>query len=546
MKGNVGKVVLDCLRAEGVGHVFGIVGSSFLEFVDAFTDATDITFVGTRHEQAAAHMAETYARASLGLGVCVATSGPGVTNLATGVAMAKQAFSPVLVIGGATGTDHEFRDTKQEVDQLDFFRPITKDVVRITRADRAAELMRHAIRVAMTGRKGPVYVDVPKDVFKQVTDYEVLAPKAYRPTGGFAPAPEAVTQAISMLRAAKRPLLIAGSEFKWGDGIPDLIEFAETLGLPMVTSAGHRDLIPNDHPLFFGQLGQRGSAVAGELAARADVIFALGTRLGFNTTEHNNTYLNPDAKIIHCCNDPREIGRIFPLALGFAGDGPDAARACVREATSQQARQDYFEWRDWTIERRQAWTEARDAPLKHAAAPIGTARLYAEIRRAAPKDVHVTIDAGYWSGKAHDAFDHSVCPSLFTPLEYRCVGASLSMALGVKFARPEAPVLCIHGDGGFAMNIQELETAQRFGLNPVILVLNNFSWGAEKVHQRKSFGNRFVGSDIGNPRFDRVAEEFGAKGVRVERADQIGEALDEAWKEDRATVIDVIVDAEEF
>ena len=120
------------------------------------------------------------------------------------------------------------------------------------------------------------------------------------------------------------------------------------------------------------------------------------------------------------------------------------------------------------------------------------------------------------------------------------------MALGVKFACPEAPVLCIHGDGGFAMNIQELETARRFGLNPVILVLNNFSWGAEKVHQRKRFGDRFVGSDIGNPRFDRVAEEFGAKGMRVERADEIGEALVEAWKEDRATVIDVIVDAEEF
>jgi len=542
----VGKVILDCLRAEGVGHVFGIVGSSFLELADAFHGADDITFVGARHEQAAAHMAEAYARAKLGLGVCVATSGPGVTNLATGVAMAKQAFSPVIVIGGASSTEHEFRDTKQEVDQLNFFRPIAKDVLRITRADRAAELMRHAARVALTGQMGPVYVDVPKDVFAQETPYEIRDPASYRPAGGAAPAPACVSQAVSLMRDAERPLIVAGGEFKWTGGVPDLMEFAGALGAPVVTSSGHRDLIANDHALFFGQLGQRGSTVAADLARRADVIFALGTRLAFTTTNYSGKYINAQAKIIQCGIEAKEIGRLFPLALGFVGDAGNTARACAAEVRAQQTPVDFAPWRQWAEDQRRAWAAARDAPLKDAASPIGSGRLFAEIRRAAPKDVRVTIDAGYWGGKAHDAFDHDHCPSLFTPLEYRSVGVSFPMALGVKFAAPDAPVLCVHGDGGFAMNLQELETAARFGLNPVVLVLNNFSWGAEKAHQRKNFGERFVGSDIGNPRFDKVAEDFGANGARVENADQIGDALAQAWRSDRATVIDVIVNPDEF
>ena len=544
--GNAANAVFDCLRAEGVGHVFGIVGSSFLEFIDAFYDATDITFVGTRHEQAAAHMAEAYARTKAGLGVCIATSGPGVTNLATGVAMAKLSYAPVIVIGGAGTTEHDFRDTKQEIDQLSLFRPITKHVLRIARPDRAAELMRHAIRVALTGQMGPVYVDIPKDVLKQETDYEVLKPQAYRPIGGVAPAPENVSQVISTLRAAERPLIIAGAEFKWLGGVPDLVELAETLGVPVVSSAGHRDIIPNDHPLFFGQLSQRGSSIAKDLASRADVIFALGTRLDYTTTNYDSAYLNPDAKLIQCGVEAREVGRLFPLEFGFVGDAPNTAQACVAEARKQQVREDFAKWRKWAEQKRQDWIKARNAPLKDPSSPIRSPRLYAEVRRTVPKDVRVTTDAGYWGGKAHDMFDHSVCPSLFTPLEFRNVGVSFPMAIGVKFACPEAPVLSIHGDGGFAMNIAELETCERFNLNPVVLVLNNFSWGAEKRHQRLNFGDRFVGSDIGNPRFDRVAEQFGAKGMRVERADEIGEAIHEAFKQDRATVIDVIVDPKEF
>lgn len=546
VKMNGGTAVVECLRKEKVRYAFGIIGSSYLEILDAFYDPTDIDFISVRHEQAAAHMADVYARVTNGIGVCLAQGGPGASNLVTGVALAKLAYSPVLAISGATMTNHDQRDSFQEIDQLSLFRPITKAALRIARADRTAELTQHAIRTALSGQRGPVFVEMPRDVLNHETEQVILEPARYRAQTPSGANPTAVSDAITLLRQAKAPLIIAGSGVKWSRSSKQLLELVEALNVPFVTSNGNRDLVPNNHRLFFGQLGPRGSTIARDLAQKADVIFALGSRLSFTTAFFNYAYINQQAKLIQSDIEPKEIGRLYPVTIGIVGDAAEVIRACLLETTKHKAISESNDWHQWVLQRRKEWQAERSAGLQQPAVPVRTPRFYAELRKAVPTNIHVTVDAGYWGNMATDAFDHFECPSLFTPLEYGCLGFSFPAALGVKFAKPDAPVISINGDGGFAMNMQELETAVRCKLNPVILVLNNFSWGVEKSYQKDFFDKRYVGANIGNPRFDKLAEAFGARGLRVERSDEIAEAVVAALKSDLPTVIDVMADSNEI
>lgn len=545
-KMNAGTAMVECLRKEKVRHAFGIIGSSYLEVLDAFHDPEDIEFISVRHELAAAHMADAYARVTNGIGVCLAQGGPGASNLVTGIALAKLAYSPVLAISGATMTNHDQRDSFQEIDQLSLFKPITKAALRIARADRAAELTQHAIRTALSGQRGPVFLEVPRDILSHEHEYQILEPEKYRAINACAPSPSSIKKAVEMLREAKSPLIIAGSGVKWSRASKRFLELVEALNIPFVTSNGNRDLVPNDHPLFFGQLGPRGSSLAQDLAQKADVIFALGSRLSFTTAFFNYAYINQDAKLIHADIEPREIGRLYPVALGLVGSAGEVIEACLKEAEKQRAIASIDDWHSWSQKRRNEWAIERANGIKAPEVPVRTPRFYAELRKAVPKNIHVTVDAGYWGNMATDAFDHFECPSLFTPMEYGCLGFSFPASLGVKFAKPDAPVISINGDGGFAMNMQELETAVRCKLNPVVLVLNNFSWGVEKSYQKDFFGKRYVGANIGNPRFDKLAEAFGCHGLRVERAGEIGEAVRAALEKDLPTVIDVIVDSDEI
>jgi acetolactate synthase-1/2/3 large subunit/sulfoacetaldehyde acetyltransferase len=387
---------------------------------------------------------------------------------------------------------------------------------------------------------------MPRDVLSHQVEFEAKTPDLYRPLTGPGPNPDTIGRAVALLATAKKPLLVAGSGLKWSRGSASLVSLVEALQIPFVTSNANRDLVPNDHPLFFGQLGPRGSSVARELAQEADVIFALGTRLGFTTGFFNYGFINESAKLIHNDIEASEIGRIYPVALAIVGDAKAVAEACVAEVRRLNARLEIRLWNDWARARREEWQTQRDAGALDPAVPIRTRRFFAELRKAVPKNVHVVTDAGYWGNTATDAFDHFACPSLVTPQEFGCLGFSFPASLGVKFAKPDVPVVCINGDGGFAMNMQELETAMRCRLNPVILVLNNFSWGVEKSYQKDFFQERYVGANIGNPRFDRLAEAFGARGVRVEKADEIGDVVRDALKSDLPTVVDVIVDPAEM
>ena len=543
---NAGEAIVECLRNEKVQHVFGIIGSACMEVLDALYDPTDIEFISTRHEQAAAHMADAYARARNGLGVCLAQNGPGAANMVMGISLAKSAYSPVLALAGAPMTAHEQRDSFQEIDQISLFRPITKAVVRLNRGDRAVELTQHAIRIAMSGQRGPVLLDFPRDLLSTEMDFTVPKPEEYRPVDSTGPAPAAVKKAIALLNKAKRPLIVAGGGVKWSEATQQVLDLADTMGIPVVTSSGHRDVIPNDHRLFFGQLGPRGSTLAKDLAQEADVIFALGCRLGFTTAFYNYNFINKDAKLIQSDIEPLEIGRIYPVDVAIVGDAAKVAEACADEINKVKAQKVLNNWLSKADALREEWMAERTKPVEKKTGLIQTQDFFAELRRAVPKDLHVTTEAGYWCNVATDAFDFFEPNRFFGPLDQGALGFSFPAALGVKFARPDAPVLCISGDGGFAMNMQEIETAVRCKLNLVVLVLNNGCWGVEKSYQREFFNGRYVGADFGNPRFDQLAEAFGARGVRVEKPGEIGDVVAESLKSDLPTIVDVMVDPDEM
>jgi len=280
-----GQAVVEALQAEGVSHVFGLIGSAGMEIFDALYDASSIRFIGVRDERTGVHMADGYARASGQAGVFLAgQNGPGATNLVTGLAQAHAAYSPVVALAGSLSSAHIYRDAFQEVDQQSLFKPITKKTWTLTQTARIPEMMREAFRTAMSQRRGPVLLNLPRDLLADAAEISV-APTAGRDfQGGFTAPQPALEQAADLLRNAKRPLILAGGGVKNSRSHELVLALAERLQAPVVMSPGHGDALPCTHRLYGGQVGPRGNAVASDLARRADVILALGTRLGFNTT----------------------------------------------------------------------------------------------------------------------------------------------------------------------------------------------------------------------------------------------------------------------
>ena len=281
-----GQAAVEALKTENVSHVFGLIGSATMEMFDALYDASEINFIGIHDERTGTHMADGYARASGNAGVVLAgQNGPGATNLETGLAQAMAAFSPVVSIAGALSTQRHYRDAFQEVDQQALFKPITKKTWTVPSADRVPEMFREAFRVAHAPRKGPVQVNLPRDLLSTQADYDAFQPvEDYRPCS--APAGEAgvIERATQRLCGAVRPVIIAGGGIKNTEGHAAALALAEALNTPIVTSPGHGDAIPFDHPLNAGKMGPRGNAVASKLVKEADVILALGSRIGFNST----------------------------------------------------------------------------------------------------------------------------------------------------------------------------------------------------------------------------------------------------------------------
>ena len=539
-----GQAAIEALKMEKVKHLFGLIGSATMEMFDALYGTDEINLIGVRDERTGTHMADGYARASGSAGVILAgQNGPGSTNLVTGLAQAAAAYSPVISIAGSLSSGHVYRDAFQEVDQQSLFTPITKKTWTVTKTDRVPEMFREAFRVAMTPRRGPVQLNLPRDILAATADFpDFQQPRDYRCQNSPAAADGAIREAAELLRSAARPVIVAGGGIKNTGGHTQALALAETLNAPVATAPGHGDAIPFGHPLNAGQMGPRGNAVASRLVKEADVILALGTRLGFNSTFYSHDNINERAKIIQVEIEPQAIGRYFPVALGIWADAPTAARQLCEALASLQTRAELGDWVERYKNERAAYLEKRDADAASDVHPIQPSALFKELRAVLPGNTAVTMDAGTLCLQATDALNYREPPCLFTPLDFGLVGFSFACGLGVKLAQPERPVVSLMGDGGFGMTVSELSTAVSYGINTVTLVMNNRCWGAEKAYQRDFFGERYIGVDINSPPFDKLAELYGAAGFRVERTAEIGEAVDAALHCGKPAVVDIAVD----
>ena len=543
-----GQAVVKALEDEGVSFVFGLIGSAGMEIFDALYDSKKIQFIGVHDERTGLHMADGYARASQNVGVFLAgQNGPGTTNLATGLAQAKAAFSSVVSLAGALSSEHAFRDAFQEVDQQSLFTPITKKTMSVPSAGRIPEFIQESFRIASSPRKGPVHVNIPRNLLSQECSFDdSFRKKSSCFYGGNQPTQQNLDEAASMILQAKKPVIVVGGGIKNTCGHDEVLALAELLHAPLVCSPGHGDALPYGHPLNAGQMGPRGNMVASRLVKEADLIIALGTRLGFNATFYSYEHIHKDAAIIHVDNEPTAIGRYFPADLGIWACAKETATSLkniiATKRSKEHAQKQCDDWTRLYHEERASYRENRDRESAHYTTPIQPQSLFHVLRHALPNDIAVTMDAGTLCLQATDALCYQQPLSLFTPLDFGLVGFSYACGLGVKCAYPDRPVLSLMGDGGFGMTLSEISTAVDYQINHVTLVMNNKCWGAEKAYQRDFFQERYIGADISSPPFDKIAELYGAKGYKCDHLDDLGDILQESFTLSKPVIIDVSVD----
>ena len=539
-----GQAAIKSLEVENVKHVFGLIGSATMEMFDALYDSKEIKFIGVHDERTGVHMADGYARSSGKPGIFLAgQNGPGATNLTTGLAQSMAAYSPVISIAGSLSTEHIYRDAFQEVDQQSLFEPITKKTWTITQTKRIPEIFREAFRVSMSPRKGPVQINIPRDILAKESNFgNFQKPENYRLNSIPVASLETIEKASQMIFNAKNPVIIIGGGIKNSEGQSEVLALAEKLNVPIIMSPGHGDAISFSHPLNAGQMGPRGNVVASRLAKEADVILALGTRLGFNSTFFSYDNININSSIIQVELEPTALGRYFPISLGIWGDARQVASQIYESINKVKFTNEVNQWTKKFQNERKEFLLKRDLNADMNLQPIQPSGLFKELREIIPPNAIITMDAGTLCLQATDSLNYYKPKSLFTPLDFGLVGFSYSCGLGVKVANPSRPVISLMGDGGFGMTLSEISTAVSYGINTITLVLNNKCWGAEKAYQRDFFGARYIGADINSPPFDKVAELYGAKGYKVEKINEIKSVLEEAIKSDQPAVIDIMVD----
>ena len=538
-----GQAAVKSLKKEKVKHVFGLIGSATMEMFDALYHENKINFIGVRDERSGTHMADGYARASNQPGVILAgQNGPGATNLVTGLAQAKAAFSPVVSIAGSYSTKDKMEDAFQGLDQQSLFKPITKKTWTIKNTSKIPQIFGDAFNLAMSPRRGPVCINVPRNILANKDRFKINIKKnSFDYVNSTKGKDIKIKKAVKLINKYENIVIIAGAGIKYFSKYNNVFKLAELLNVPIVTAAGHGDAIPFNHKLNAGQMGPRGNPVATKLVKEAEVIIALGTRLGFNSTFYSYDNINKDAKIIQVELEKKMIGRYFPVTVGIFGDAATVTDQIFKEIKKQKITTNIKKWTENFKRERSKFLYQRDNH-KFKNFPIQPKGLFKQLRQVLPKNSAITLDAGTLCLQATDALEYYDPPSLFTPLDFGLVGFSFACGLGIKVAKPRKHVVSLMGDGGFGMTISELSTAVEHKINTITVVMNNKSWGAEKAYQKDFFGKRYLGADIESPPFDKVAELYGAKGFKVTKLSEVNQAVRAALKINKPVVIDVDVD----
>jgi sulfoacetaldehyde acetyltransferase len=550
------EALVETLAANGVTHVFGIVGSAFMDALDIFP-AAGIRFVPVAHEQGAIHMADGYARASGRHGVCIAQNGPGVTNFVTGVAAAYWAHSPVVFITPETGSMTMGLGGFQETEQLPIFSKITKYQGHVNNPRRMAEIAARCFDRAML-EMGPTQLNIPRDYF--YGDFETIIPSPVRIAHGAGDA-AALESAAELLAGASFPVIVAGGGVITSGASAETIELADTLGAAVCTSYLHNDAFPASHALSAGPLGYQGSKAAMKLIARADVVFALGTRLGpFGTLpQYGLDYWPKQARIIQIDSDPRMLGLVRPISVGIHGDARAAAAALLGQLRTrrlggaaeraERLKRIAAEKSDWAAELK-GWTHERD-PYSLEVAKNSRHMHPREMLRALelslPANSMVSTDIGNICSVANSYLPFERPRSMFAAMSFGNCGYAFPVICGAKVAAPDRPAFAYVGDGAWGISFNELLTCAREKIGVTVLVFNNAQWGAEKKNHVDFYSRRYQGVNLENPSWAAVARAFGCEGVTVERLEDIAPALraaSAAQSEGRTTVLEMMVTQE--
>lgn len=525
MTGN--EILARALREHGVDHVFFLMGGPMIDAENACQEA-GIRMVDVRHEQAAAMMANAYSRVLCKPSVCMAASGPGTTNLTTGVAHAFVDCAPVIAIGGSSPVSQYGMGAFQEMDQVAMMKPITRWAERAYDARRIPELVATAFRHAFAGPPGPVYLDMPGDVlYREVDAADVRWVRAeagrQRPLGD----PELVDRAIALCEQAERPVLIAGSGVLWSGASAELQAWVERSGMPFWTTPQGRGVIPEDHPLCF--LNARATGFR-----EADVVFVVGTRLNYVIDFGRPPRIGPGARMIQIDLDPNELGRTRPVDIGIAGDAK-AVLGQLLDAVDGRLAGRYERWAAYLADLNQEKRLDAGRAMRTEQVPIHPLRLCKEVRDFLERDAILCVDGQEILNFGRQSIPTYAPGHRLNSGPFGTMGVGLPFGLGAKLACPDKQVVVLHGDGSMGLNVMELDTAVRHGIDVLTIVSNNGGWTAADRPK--------AGRDLGYTRFDLVAQALGCHGEHVENPEEIRPALDRAASSGRSAVVNVVTDA---
>ncbi len=531
---------VETLVAHGVRDIFGIAGSAYMDAMDLFP-AAGIRLISVAHEQNAAHMADGYSRETGRHGVCVAQNGPGVTNFVTAIAAAYWAHSPVVAITPEAGSMTAGLGGFQETDQLPIFSKITKYQTHVNSPARIAELTHRAMTIALHER-GPVQINVPRDYFYGEIDASIAPPQPLERSAGGS---DSLDKAAAMLNDAKFPVIIAGGGVVIADGVTPLTALAEHLSCPVVTSYLHNDAFPASHDLACGPLGYQGSKAAMTLLSKADVVLALGTRLGpFGTLpQYGIDYWPTAAKIIQIDTDSRVLGLVKPIELGICGDAALAANALHGRLQSLHASPETHTDRlQKIIKQKILWAGELADKAKSPdsdAERIDPRTALTELAKAMPARAMVSTDIGNVCSVSNSYLNFEEPKSFLAAMSWGNCGYAMPAAMGAKVGQPDRPAIAYVGDGAWGMSLTEVMTCVREQIPVVAVVFENQQWGAEQRNQLDFFDGRCVATDLDNPSFAEIARAMGASGISVGHADQVGDALKAAVASNMPTVLEL-------
>ncbi|WP_321966374.1 sulfoacetaldehyde acetyltransferase [Burkholderia cepacia] len=553
---------VETLAANGVTDMFGIMGSAFMDAMDIFAPA-GIRLIPVVHEQGAGHMADGYARVSGRHGVVIGQNGPGISNCVTAIAAAYWAHSPVVIVTPEAGTIGIGLGGFQEANQLPMFQEFTKYQGHVTHPARMAEFTARCFDRAQA-EMGPTQLNIPRDYFYGKVKVEIPQPRRLdRGAGG----EQSLDDAAALIAQAKFPVIISGGGVVMADAIEECKALAERLGAPVVNSYLHNDSFPANHPLWCGPLGYQGSKAAMKLLSRADVVIALGSRLGpFGTLpQHGMDYWPKDAKIIQIDADHKMLGLVKKISVGICGDAKAAAIALTQRlegrtlacdgSRGDRADQIATEKAAWEKEL-DDWTHERDAysldmieEQKHEKPFSGGQYLHPrqvlrELEKAMPEDVMVSTDIGNINSVANSYLRFNKPRSFFAAMSWGNCGYAFPTIIGAKVAAPHRPAVSYAGDGAWGMSLMETMTCVRHNIPVTAVVFHNRQWGAEKKNQVDFYNRRFVAGELDNQSFAAIARAMGAEGITVDRLEDVGPALKRAidmqMNEGKTTIIEIM------